>query len=455
MVRIQPTITRLPSSSRKQSTHLLRKPWHTRSQHIIHRLTTEQKARRRQERADGKATYQQALKEAQDQVHVLAEGLQVQFQKHSVNYYYEEIMQMSRLQKKRKKSGTWNAFVSIETQQMNAELPPGATKKKVHDFVGEIAAKWKLLTDDEKTQLTEEKVVALQDTRKMQDLASHNVPISAFHDTRITLDNINKEVRRLHARTGIEVLMLAVRSNKEHYNTPHLLATSEQVKTFVELTLKENLFDITTRMEAYMLSGVQAVVQNYAEENAHLHSEISLLIMYKLKEVTSAKISRMYYNNFDVHITAKYGVIIKSLPLKTFCSPSKINSRTELNVLLNSWKTDTTQFYKMTCDKFEAWEAKRIEGLSSRSPAIGNPSTLSTPLHPLEPATMLDTSGDSCVSPDASMPTSTLLSANILNTVSGGDGSLVFVTKKVRKPKKDKGIKRKKPVSPETVANVE
>ncbi|KAG6901167.1 hypothetical protein C0995_016183 [Termitomyces sp. Mi166 len=149
---------------------------------------------KKQERSDTKATYQQALQEAQDHVHMLAEGLQSQFQKHSVEYYYKEIMQTSCLQKKRKKAGSWNAFVSIEMQWINAELPPGIPKKKVNDFIGEIAAKWKSLSDEEKAQLTEEKVTTLCNTHKMHDLASHNVPISMFHDTCTILNNLNKEV---------------------------------------------------------------------------------------------------------------------------------------------------------------------------------------------------------------------------------------------------------------------
>ncbi|KAG6882467.1 hypothetical protein C0992_011581, partial [Termitomyces sp. T32_za158] len=61
------------------------------------------------------------------------------------------------------------------------------------------------------------------------------------------------------------------------------------------------------------------------------------------------------------------------------------------------------------------------------------------------------------VSPTNPMPTPTPtpLSMNIVNTVSGGNGLVVFVTKKARKVRKDKGIKRKKPTSAETVSNAE
>ncbi|KAG6871687.1 hypothetical protein C0995_001380 [Termitomyces sp. Mi166 len=92
-------------------------------------------------------------------------------------------MQTAHLQKDHKKAGSWNAYVSMETQRMNAELPPGVSKKKVHDFIADIAAKWKLLSNEEKIQLTEERLTTLHNTHEMHDLASHNVSISAYHDT--------------------------------------------------------------------------------------------------------------------------------------------------------------------------------------------------------------------------------------------------------------------------------
>jgi hypothetical protein len=47
-------------------------------------------------------------------------------------------------------------------------------------------------------------------------------------------------------------------------------------------------------------------------------------------------VPRMYYQNFDDNITAKFGVILKGWPLKEFKNPSGIKSRAELQVLKNS-----------------------------------------------------------------------------------------------------------------------
>ncbi|KAG6896120.1 hypothetical protein C0992_010215, partial [Termitomyces sp. T32_za158] len=81
----------------------------------------------------------------------------------------------------------------MKTQRMNAELPSGVAKKKVHHFIGDIAAQWKLLLDEDKKQLTEEKVIALHKTCEMHDLAAYNVPISVFHNMHTILNNLDEE----------------------------------------------------------------------------------------------------------------------------------------------------------------------------------------------------------------------------------------------------------------------
>lgn len=67
-----------------------------------------------------KVSYQEALQNAQNEVVKLGEKLRAQFQKHTVSYYIEEIIQVSRRQKVKKDVGPWNAFVSMEVKRINA-----------------------------------------------------------------------------------------------------------------------------------------------------------------------------------------------------------------------------------------------------------------------------------------------------------------------------------------------
>ncbi|KAG6807074.1 hypothetical protein H0H92_008912 [Tricholoma furcatifolium] len=196
-----------------------------------------------------------------------------------------------------------------------------------------------------------------------------------------------------------------------------------------ELTMKENPLDISVRMEAYMLSRVQ-------------------------EQATKSPVARMYYSNFESHITAKHGVIIKNWPLTKFCSPSDVQSRIELNILLNAWKSDTCHFYRMTRDEFDAWEVLQVAG-----DRVG-PSSSSNPL----PMARNDSSDDSLAMPQSitppHFPDAPPVSAgpaapfaSIANSGSNSAGNVVFVTKRPRKVRKDKGMKRRKAASTENVDN--
>ncbi|KAG6809416.1 hypothetical protein H0H92_000327 [Tricholoma furcatifolium] len=447
-------VGRLPSASRKISTLHVRKPWRIRSQRVLRRLPPDVRASMKLRRVQEKQDYREALQEVLADLRKKAEEFRQRFGKHSAQYYFEAMIQTAHRHKKSKAAGSWSAFISLEVKRRNEALPAGAPKKKANDYMSEISAEWKLLSPEERLARTQEKVAELRDTREMRELAPQNVPIASFHDIRATLDGVDKELQQLHERTGVEIVMIAVRAKKEDYNQPHVLTTSDRVRNFFELTMKENPLDISVRMEAYMLSGVQAVVRNFVEENIRIRSEISSVVLLKLKQVTKSPVARMYYSNFEKHITSKHGVIIRNWPLKKFCSPSDVQSRMELNVLLNAWKSDTCHFYKLTRDEFEAWEHSQATdhnfASSATSAHVDAPSTMppdnhsvATPQHDISPPVPLDNPN---ISPPAPLD-------NVVNTVSNTAGSVVFVTKKARKVRKDKGTKRRKPTSSENVAS--
>lgn len=125
-----------------------------------------------------------------------------------------------------------------------------------------------------------------------------------------------------------------------------------------------------------MISGVQGVVTNHRQKLLADKSALVSLIHNRLREslvvkknvcthrfqnyteeAAGRKVPRMYYTNFDEHITKEYHVLIRNWPLKKFQSPSDITSATELRVLLRSWQSGTTHFYKMnTRTEIDTWE---------------------------------------------------------------------------------------------------
>lgn len=84
--------------------------------------------------------------------------------------------------------------------------------------------------------------------------------------------------------------------------------------------------------------------------------------------ITGTNISRMEYDRFDELITARYRVVVKDWPLKTFCNPSNIGSRIQLDLLCNAWHSGETSFKTLTDEEMQAWEGDRF---SSRIESMG------------------------------------------------------------------------------------
>jgi len=187
-----------------------------------------------------------------------------------------------------------------------------------------------------------------------------------------------------------------------------------------------------------------------------------------VEAAAKSEVTRMYYHNFDTKITLKHGLVIKNWPLKTFCSPSDISARVELSVLLNAWKSDTAHFHRMSEDEYNAWEREWrkdpvtdhpnsqghsaenshdiiASSASSVNDAASSDIIMSSSDDPIIPIT----SSSGTTAHDGPLPSSvnSPLTVNFVNTVSTEGGAVLNITKKARKPRKDKGVPRKKRVS--------
>ncbi|THU95266.1 hypothetical protein K435DRAFT_666810, partial [Dendrothele bispora CBS 962.96] len=189
----------------------------------------------------------------------------------------------------------------------------------------------------------------LESNRVNRELASHNSSLSAFHDTRTTMEDAKLMMQRLNAPTGCEALIITVRSNSEHFNPPEAWITSEHVSSFFEMAFKQTPHSIASRLEGYCISGVEGVTRNYVQETIQMKKDLVQLIQDKLNAAAGkTKVPRMYYKNFDQHITAKYGIKIVNWPLEKFRCPSEIPTRVEVQLLMSAWESGTTYFHKMT-----------------------------------------------------------------------------------------------------------
>ena len=78
--------------------------------------------------------------------------------------------------------------------------------------------------------------------------------------------------------------------------------------------------------------------------------------LFSERACTRGKIERMFYVNFDEHITMKYGIVIEGWPFPNkFMAPGKFSSVAELRVLLAAWESGTTYFRSMSNSEWQQW----------------------------------------------------------------------------------------------------
>ncbi|KAG1727422.1 hypothetical protein EDB19DRAFT_1833117 [Suillus lakei] len=211
------------------------------------------------------------------------------------------------------------------------------------------------------------------------------------------LSQRNITLAALNAWTDMEIIVLAVHSDVDHFNQPHAL-------------FKTNI-------------SVLGLVRMHIEEVIQLKRQISELVLQKL---------------------SRYHIIIENWPLAKFCAPGDISSHNELSE--EDWfqaalvlQNDTT-----------------VEGTQNKAAMEGTQPSESSPKHPLESSPVtIDTAHPNNTDlqaqpqPDAnpcpsgsSQPHGCKCkapSAEVLNTVFSSNSDGVPVQKKAQKERSDKG----------------
>ncbi|KAJ3754645.1 hypothetical protein EV360DRAFT_86638 [Lentinula raphanica] len=267
----------------------------------------------------------------------------------------------------------------------------------------------------------------------------------------MSVARIKEELTRLSSRTGDESLLIIVRGSITRLHQPESFTSSERAENFVYTALKMSSVDLSLKMDAYMVLGIEGVARNQAQALLELKAKTSALILERLKEAAGKySIKKMYYVNFEQHITRHYKISVKNWPLKEFKSPGSINTHADLTVLLNAWTSGTTYFHKMTNQEYEDWaasgggsvdvhEVAQVAGVVESGALAENSASPSTPT-------------PSAASPSPSTEQSSQLEASTSSSnafvftqmVTNSNGEAVSTTKRARKKQSDAGKPRKK-----------
>ncbi|KAI0343132.1 hypothetical protein BDW22DRAFT_1304847, partial [Trametopsis cervina] len=223
-------------------------------------------------------------------------------------------------------------------------------------LVKALRVEWNEMSKAEQMEVTAGALEKLEEVREMKNTATHNVAINAYHDVRGTMASINTQLENLHHRTGVEILIVGARSQSSSFMLPFAWSTSDRLDEHFQMQFKVSTAQYAAQMECFLLSGMEGTVTNYQNKLLMLKQKTAQLIFEKLQLIARPdKVARMYYRDFDVHITNKFGIILENWPLKTFTSPGNVGSRVELDTLFHAWESGATRFRRLSPADLETW----------------------------------------------------------------------------------------------------
>ncbi|KAL7280958.1 hypothetical protein ACG7TL_005907 [Trametes sanguinea] len=469
-------LQRLSRESRKNSTiKRTRMPWTTREDRARRarriKLSTAEKRALREKRAAQKSKLHAALQRAREAMWQMAVEMKEEFGAHDTDYYYRLIMQTSKhASSQSRKISLWNAFVSKEMKKFNDE------------HIKELSRRWKQMSKEEREEAGGDVLKELDDRRQNRQEGIHNVPLHAFNDVSANVASIRRQLENLNGRTGTDFLLLAVRSQADHFNPPYFFYTNDRILQFMELLNNMPLQEFAWRLEGYCISGVDSLKKSGADTYIELKQKVKTVILDKLQSAcTRGNIKKMFYVGFAERITLRYGVVLERWPLPKFVAPGSLSSRQELLVLLHAFENDVACFRQLTNEEWEEWIEKYRAGGDSTVPALPSPSTAAasndavampsteagdSPPTPTPLPTTPELDGTAADPPQHDLPTpdcTTTIHAtgdtpsagrkraaegacslNFLYAVTNESGNGIVVPKRARKERSDKGKPREK-----------
>ncbi|KAJ3841380.1 hypothetical protein F5878DRAFT_669753 [Lentinula raphanica] len=384
------------------------------------KISRAERLQKKKQLRERKVAYKAALSEVYEEIRSLADGVHAKFPNIPVDRILTDIYQSQRLKDSSKELSLYSAFTSAEMDAVNSKIPEGQDKKKVHEMSKAIADKWAGMSKDEQVAASKDQLAVLRERRESKELGTwHNADVSANHDTSMSVARIKEELTRLSSWTGDESLLIIVRGSITRFHQPESFTSSERAENFVYTALKMSSVDLSLKMDAYMVLGIEGVARNQAQALLDLKAKTSALILERL---------------------------MKNWPLKEFKSPGSINTHADLTVLLNAWTSGTTYFHKMTTQEYEDWaasgcgsvdahEVEEVAGVAEDGAIAESSVSPPTP------------SAASPSTEQSSQPEASTSSSNAFvftHMVTNGNGEAVSTTKRARKKRSDAGKPRKK-----------
>ncbi len=154
-------------------------------------------------------------------------------------------------------------------------LPEGADRKKVSEdgISTQASIIWKTMSKEEKIAATKDRLKEIEERKKTKQAPTPTVPIQAFNDARATIANVEYEVRAeilhaalhltpfqmkgAHTRTGLDFLLVAVKSGALDFNQPYVFYTHSRIAYFIKIVFKITILEFAKKLEGFCISGIE------------------------------------------------------------------------------------------------------------------------------------------------------------------------------------------------------
>lgn len=158
--------------------------------------------------------------------------------------------------------------------QFHSKAEDGEARKKginEKGMLAKVSTEWAAMSREEQEQVTEVRWREMLDEHEAGRTAQHNMAINVYNNANKSLKHFEDEVSlctspgssdwqcqsqlcEFWMQTGVEILMIAVRTNQEHPICPYVLETSPRVSEYFQVCFNTLPTQWATKLEGHCIS---------------------------------------------------------------------------------------------------------------------------------------------------------------------------------------------------------
>ncbi|KAJ3501325.1 hypothetical protein NLJ89_g9385 [Agrocybe chaxingu] len=267
------------------------------------------------------------------------------------------------LVKKQNKPNVHNAYVRMkaDTLRDQGEVP---TLEVLHRQ--EFKDEYNALTEAERAELVASHQDSNLDRHRKRPTAK-----SRIQDIMHTLKNIKMMLQSLNMRVGVEAFFCVVRNTPDYHMDPIWFFTSKAMKNYMPIAVPIrtacDFSHVGTKLEAFAIASCDTINLNRTSKQKadDMKRQIRDKINQMLMDITDNEQATMQYVNYEELVVQRYSVELVGWTCEKFINPSELStSLPPLRRLLDAINNQECKFVKLTplqLKKRRAEQQKKID----------------------------------------------------------------------------------------------